>query len=147
MKEEELTSINRVVLVGNLTKDPEMRATKDTTVCRLRVACNGSQRDPESGAWREKPNYFDVSVFGGSAESCGRFLSKGRPVAIDGRLDWHEWQTAEGHRRQAVAIIAEHVQFLSSRQTQDTQEENGSEPMAVAVAAEASEGGEGDLAF
>jgi single-strand DNA-binding protein len=112
-----MSSINRVVLVGNLTRDPELRSTAaGTSLCRLRVACNSRWRNSETGDWDEKPNFFDVSVFGASAEACSRFLEKGRPVAVDGRLDWHEWENDEGKRRQAVAVVADNVQFLSSRQ-------------------------------
>jgi single-strand DNA-binding protein len=111
-----MSAINRVVLVGNLTRDPELRSTATgTSVCRLRVACSARWRSSDSGEWIDKPNYFDVSVFGGSAEACARFLEKGRPVAIDGRLDWHGWETDEGERRQAVGVIADNVQFLASR--------------------------------
>jgi single-strand DNA-binding protein len=111
-----MTAINRVVLVGNLTRDPELRSTATgTSVCRLRVACSTRWRSSDNGEWVDKPNYFDVSVFGGSAEACSRFLEKGRPVAIDGRLDWHEWETDTGERRQAVGVIADNVQFLASR--------------------------------
>ena len=75
-----MANINRVVLVGNLTKDPELRHTPGgTPVCSLRVAVNSRRRD-ESGQWVDKPNYFDVSVFGNQAESCTQYLSKGRPV-------------------------------------------------------------------
>jgi single-strand DNA-binding protein len=108
-------NINRVVLVGNLTRDPEVRQTPSgTSVCSLRIAVNSRRRD-ESGQWTDKPNYFSVSVFGNQAESCAQYLSKGRPVAIDGRLDWREWQTQDGQKREAVEIVAESVQFLGSR--------------------------------
>jgi single-strand DNA-binding protein len=108
-------NINRVVLVGNLTRDPELRHTPGgTAVCSLRIAVNSRRRD-ESGQWIDKPNYFDVSVFGNQAESSAQYLSKGRPVAIDGRLDWREWDAQDGTKRQAVQIIAESVQFLGGR--------------------------------
>jgi len=111
-----MANINRVVLVGNLTKDPELRHTPGgTPVCSLRVAVNSRRRD-ESGNWVDKPNYFDVSVFGNQAESSAQYLSKGRPVGIDGRLDWREWDATDGSgKRQAVQIIAESVQFLGGR--------------------------------
>ena len=111
-----MANINRVVLVGNLTKDPELRHTPGgTPVCALRVAVNSRRRD-ESGNWVDKPNYFDVSVFGNQAESSAQYLSKGRPVGIDGRLDWREWDATDGSgKRQAVQIIAESVQFLGGR--------------------------------
>ena len=131
-----MSSINRVVLVGNLTRDPELRSTPaGTSLCRLRVACNSRWRNSETGEWDEKPNFFDVSVFGASAEACSRFLEKGRAVAVDGRLDWHEWENAEGERRQAVGIVADSVQFLAARQTsEETGEEQieGEEAEAIA---------------
>ncbi len=105
-------SINRVILIGNLTRDPESRELPSgTTVCHLRVACNRVRRD-EDGGWVERPNFFDVSVFGPQAESAQQYLHKGRPVGIDGRLEWREWETPDQQRRQAVNIVAETVQFL-----------------------------------
>jgi single-strand DNA-binding protein len=117
-------NINRVVLLGNLTRDPELRTLPSgANVCRLRVASNTRRRNPDSGDWDEKPNFFDVSVFGASGEACGTFLEKGRPVAVDGRLEWHEWETADGQRRQSVEIIADSVQFLGgSRPVGETRE-------------------------
>ena len=110
-----MANINRVVLVGNLTRDPELRHTPGgTPVCSLRIAVNSRRKD-ESGQWVDKPNYFSVSVFGNQAESCAQYLSKGRPVGIDGRLDWREWQAQDGAKREAVEIVAESVQFLGSR--------------------------------
>ena len=110
-----MANINRVVLVGNLTKDPELRHTPSgTAVCQLRIAVNSRRRD-EAGQWVDKPNYFSVSVFGNQAESCAQYLSKGRPVAIDGRLEWREWQQQDGTKREAVEVVADSVQFLGSR--------------------------------
>jgi single-strand DNA-binding protein len=109
------TNINRVVLTGNLTRDPELRSTgSGLSVCGMRIACNTRRKD-QSGNWVEKPNYFDVTVFGGQGENCAQYLSKGRPVAIDGRLEWREFQDKDGNKRQAVDIIADAVQFLGSR--------------------------------
>ena len=109
-------SINRVVLVGNLTRDPELKHTPSGTAgCILRIAVNSRRKD-ETGQWADKPNYFSVSVFGNQAESCAQYLSKGRPVAIDGRLEWREWEATDGSgKRQAVEIVADNVQFLGSR--------------------------------
>ena len=109
-------NINRVVLVGNLTRDPELRHTGGgTPVCSLRIAVNSRRKDPATGEWADKPNYFDVSVFGNQAESCNQYLAKGRPVAIDGRLEWREWEAQDGTKRQAVEIVADNVQFLGGR--------------------------------
>ena len=111
------TNINRVVMTGNLTRDPELRSTQGgTSVCSLRIACNTRRKDA-SGNWTDKPNYFDVTVWGAQGENCATYLSKGRPVAIDGRLEWREWQDKEsGANRSAVEIIADSVQFLGSRE-------------------------------
>ncbi|MDQ4131489.1 MAG: single-stranded DNA-binding protein [Actinomycetota bacterium] len=109
------TNINRVVLTGNLTRDPELRSTPSgTSVCKLRLACNTRRRD-SSGEWIDKPNYFDITVWGAQGENCASYLQKGRPVAVDGRLEWREWEDQQGGKRQAVDIIADSVQFLGSR--------------------------------
>src|SRR6187399_2091300 len=110
-------NINRVVLVGNLTRDPELRHTPSgTPVCSLRLAVNTRRKD-ESGQWTDKPNYFDVTVWGAQGENCAQYLAKGRPVAIDGRLEWREWDDKDtGKKRQSVDIIADSVQFLGSRE-------------------------------
>ena len=111
-----MANINRVVLVGNLTRDPELRHTPSgTAVCKLRIAVNTRQKDAQ-GNWGDKPNYFDVTVWGNQGESCAQFLSKGRPVGVDGRLDWREWDAQDGTKRQAVEIVADSVQFLGGRQ-------------------------------
>jgi len=110
------SNVNVVVITGNLTRDPELRSTgSGMAVCDMRVAVNSRRKDA-SGEWVDKPNYFDVTVFGGQGENCSTYLSKGRPVAVEGRLDWREWEAKDGSgKRQAVSIIANSVQFLGSR--------------------------------
>ena len=110
------SNVNVVVITGNLTKDPELRSTGGgTSVCEMRVAVNSRRKD-QSGQWVDKPNFFDVVVFGAQGENCANYLSRGRPVAVEGRLDWREWEAKEGGgKRQAVQIIANSVQFLGSR--------------------------------
>jgi single-strand DNA-binding protein len=110
-------NINRVIITGNLTRDPELSTlpASGTAVCSLRIACNGRRKNNDTNQWEDQPNYFDVTVWGAQGENCARFLSKGRPVAVDGRLRWREWTTGEGQKRQAVDIIAESVQFLGGR--------------------------------
>ncbi|MFZ0043201.1 MAG: single-stranded DNA-binding protein [Solirubrobacteraceae bacterium] len=111
------SNINRVIITGNLTRDPELSSLPSgTPVCSLRVACNGRRKNNQSGQWEDQPNYFDVTVWGAQGENCHRFLSKGRPVAIDGRLRWREWTSKEGDKRQGVDIIAESVQVLGGRE-------------------------------
>jgi single-strand DNA-binding protein len=107
--------VNVVVITGNLTKDPELRSTNGgMSVCEMRVAVNSRRKD-QSGQWVDKPNYFDVVVFGAQGENCANYLSRGRPLAVEGRLDWREWEAKDGSKRQAVQIIANSVQFLGSR--------------------------------
>ena len=107
------SNINRVLVTGNLTKDPELRSTPSgTSICKLRIAVNSRRKDA-SGQWVDKPNYFDVTVWGAQGENCAQYLQKGRGVAVDGRLDWREWEATDGSgKRQAVEIIADTVQFL-----------------------------------
>jgi single-strand DNA-binding protein len=110
------SNINRVVITGNLTRDPELRSLPSgNSVCSLRVACNGRRRNPTTTEWEDQPNYFDVTVWGAQGENCSRFLSKGRGVAVDGRLQWREWTDKEGQKRQSVDIVADSVQFLGGR--------------------------------
>jgi single-strand DNA-binding protein len=109
------TNINRVVLTGNLTRDPELRSLPSgMSVCSLRIASN-TRRKGATGEWEDKPNYFSVTVWGAQGENCARFLSKGRPVALDGRLEWREWQGQDGAKRESVEIVADSVQFLGGR--------------------------------
>ena len=111
------SNVNVVVITGNLTRDPELRSTGGgTSVCELRVAVNSRRKDGSTGEWVDKPNYFDVTVFGAQGENCANYLAKGRPVAVEGRLDWREWEAKDGSgKRQKVSIIANSVQFLGSR--------------------------------
>jgi single-strand DNA-binding protein len=117
------SNINRVTITGNLTRDPELKSLPSgTAICKLRVAVNSRRKD-QSGEWVDKPNYFDVTVWGAQGENCANYLSKGRPVAVDGRLDWREWEAQDGSgKRQAVEIIADTVQFLGSRDGAGSQE-------------------------
>ena len=107
-------NINHVVLTGRLTSDPELRALPSgSSVCHLRLAVNARRRNP-NGEWGEKPNFFNVVVFDAPGENVAKYMHKGRAVAIDGRLDWREWETPDGRTAQAVSVIAGTVQFLDS---------------------------------
>jgi single-strand DNA-binding protein len=120
-------SINRVVLVGRLTRDPELRALPSgSSVCSLRIACNSSRRDTD-GEYVERPNFFDVSVYGAPGESVGHYMRRGSRVAIDGRLEWREWETAEHERRQAVSVVADTVQFLDGPGERAGEQPNGAD--------------------
>ena len=107
--------INRVTLVGRLTRDPELRhLPSGQPVLQLGMAVNGRQRD-DMGNWTDKPNFFDVKVFGNQAESLATHLSKGRRIGVDGRLDWSSWEAQDGTKRSKVEVVAFQVQFLDSR--------------------------------
>ena len=111
------TNINRVD--PHRQPDPRSRAAlaaeRHVASARCASPSNTRRKDGQSGEWIDKPNYFDVTVWGAQGENCARFLSKGRPVAIDGRLEWREWQDQDGQKRQTVEIIADSVQFLGGR--------------------------------
>jgi single-strand DNA-binding protein len=142
------TNINRVVMTGNLTADPELRALPSgSSLCKLRIACNTRRKNANTGEWEDKPNYFNVTVWGDQGENAARYLARGRPVAIDGRLEWREWDTQDGTKRSAVDIIAESVQFLGSRDQNtaangDTPADVDSQPAPVPVSA-----GDDDIPF
>lgn len=105
------TNINRVVLTGRITRDPEHSANR----CRLRLAVNGRVKDPGTGAYVDRPHYFDVIAWDALAATCVQYLRRGRAVAIDGRLSWSEYESSDGTgTRQRVEIVADRVQFLDS---------------------------------
>ena len=133
-----MANINRVVLVGNLTKDPELRHTPSgMAVCSLRLTVNTRRKDGATGEWTEKPNYFDITVWGNQGENCAQYLAKGRPVAIDGRLEWREWEAQDGTKRQAVEVIADTVQFLGGRDSGGGEGDNQFVPAGAGAATSA----------
>lgn len=106
-----MRNINRIVLTGGLTRDPELRRTRSgTAVATIRLAFTTQQR--VDGDWQERSNYIDVELFGAQAESAAQHLSRGRQVAVDGRLEWREYQGRDDVRRQVHRIIADNVQYL-----------------------------------
>jgi single-strand DNA-binding protein len=136
-------AINRVVLIGRLTRDPELRTLPSgTTVCGLRIACNTRKRDADT--YVERPNYFDINVYGGPAETVGEYMRKGSRVGVDGRLEWREWETSEQQRRQAISVVADTVQFLDSpggRRNGEHGDDDGSAQLAGVGA------GDDDISF
>jgi single-strand DNA-binding protein len=107
--------INRVTLVGRLTRDPELRhLPSGAAALEFGLAVNGRQQD-SGGQWVDKPNFFDVKVYGNQAEFLAQHLTKGRRVGIDGRLDWRSWEAQDGSKRSKVDVVAQTVQFLDSR--------------------------------
>jgi single-strand DNA-binding protein len=109
-----MSDLNHVVLVGRLTRDPEVRYTSaGMPIVNLGLAVNGRQKDA-AGAWVDKPNFFDIKLFGDRFEKLASHLEKGRRVGVDGRLEWSQWET-EGQKRSKVEVIANELQFLDGR--------------------------------
>ena len=117
MRGSELSmSINRVTISGNLTRDPELRATAGgTQVLSLGVAVNDRRRNPQNGEWEDYPNFVDCTMFGTRAEAVSRYLSKGSKVAIEGKLRYSSWER-DGQRRSKLEVIVDEIEFLSRGQ-------------------------------
>ncbi|MBY4797787.1 single-stranded DNA-binding protein [Collinsella sp. AGMB00827] len=109
-------SINRVVISGNLTRDPEMRATSGgTQVMSFGVAVNDRRRNQQTGEWEDYPNFVDCTMFGTRAEAVSRYLSKGAKVAIEGKLRYSSWER-DGQRRSKLEVVVDEIEFLSRNQ-------------------------------
>ena len=109
-------SINRVTISGNLTRDPELRATAGgTQVLSFGVAVNDRRRNPQNGEWEDYPNFVDCTMFGTRAEAVSRYLSKGSKVAIEGKLRYSSWER-DGQRRSKLEVIVDEIEFLSRGQ-------------------------------
>ena len=134
-----MANINRVTITGNLTRDPDLRELPSgTAVCELGVAVNHRRKDQATDQWVEEPNYFNVVVFGAQGQNCAQYLSKGRPVAVDGRLRWSSWEDKNGGgKRSKVEIVAQTVQFLGSR---DDNQGGGGQSQGGGVQAQANQG-------
>lgn len=114
-------SINRVNITGNLTRDPELRATAGgTQILAFGVAVNDRRKNPQTGAWEDVPNFIDCIVFGQRAEAVSRFISKGSKVAIEGKLRYSTWETKEGQRRSKLEVIVDEIDFMSRQGQQVT---------------------------
>src|SRR3954468_5544554 len=97
------TNINRIILTGNLTRDPELRSTgSGMSVCSLRIATNTRRKNNQTGDWEDTPTYSTAPMWGRRGENAAQSLSKGRPVAIGGRLEWREYQDKDGNKREAI---------------------------------------------
>ena len=106
-----MANYNKVILMGNLTRDPELRYTPNgTAVATLGLAVNRKYKVNEE--WKEETDFFDIVVFGKQAENCSEYLKKGRPVLVDGRLQQRRWENDEGQKRSKVEVVASIVQFL-----------------------------------
>lgn len=108
-----MAGLNRVFLMGNLTRDPEVRFTPNgAPVASFGLAVNRRYRQGEE--WKEDVCFVDIVVFGNQAKSCGEYLSKGKLAFVEGRLQWRSWETNEGQKRSKHEVVALNVQFLPS---------------------------------
>ena len=105
--------INRVVISGNLTREPELRQAGSTTVLAFGIAVNERRRNAQTDQWEDHPNFFDVLVWGNRGEGLSRILTKGMKVAIEGKLRWSSWTAQDGGKRSKVEIVADNVDFMS----------------------------------
>ena len=109
-----MASLNRVILIGNLTRDPELRYTPSgVPVCSLRLAVNRTFSNREG---ERETDYFTITAWRQRAELCAEYLSKGRPVAVEGRLQSRSWETDDGQKRSTIDVVADNVVFLGRRE-------------------------------
>jgi len=110
-----MASFNKVILAGNLTRDPELRYTpKGTAIARLGIACNRKWKS-ETGEMKEEVTFVDVDAFGKTAETIGQYLKKGRPILIEGRLRYDTWEDKQsGQKKSKLGVVLENFQFLDS---------------------------------
>lgn len=116
-RETPMASYNRVVMIGNLTRDPEYKQlASGQAVCRLGLAVNRQIKSKQSGNVIQEVCFIDIDVWGAQAESCHQYLQKGRPILVEGRLKYDTWQDQQGQTRSKHSIVADRVLFLSSGQ-------------------------------
>lgn len=109
-------SINKAVISGNLTRDPELRATAGgTAVLEFAVAVNDRVKNQQTGQWEDRPNFIDCTMFGARAEGVSRFLQKGAKVCVEGRLRWSSWEK-DGQKRSKVEVVVDEIEFMARRQ-------------------------------
>ncbi len=131
------SSLNKVFLMGRLTRDPELRYTPSgTAVADFGLAINRAYKTAE-GEKKESVTFVDITVWAKRAEICAEYLSKGRPVLVEGRLELDSWETQDGQKRSKLKVVADDVQFLGSAQGSAKGEPKGNEAAASAGAAEA----------
>ncbi len=108
--------LNKVFLIGNLTRDPELRVTpKGTAICQFGLAVNRQFKD-ESGATRDETTFIDIEAWGKQGELVSKYLTKGSPAMVEGRLKLDQWEDkTSGQKRSKLKVVLDNVQFLSSR--------------------------------
>lgn len=118
-------SINRVNISGNLTRDPDLRATAGgSQILSFGVAVNDRAKNPQTGEWEDRPNYVDCVVFGKRADSLNNLLSKGMKVAVSGRLRYSSWETKDGQKRSKLEVVVDEVEFFAQKKPQNPPVQN-----------------------
>ena len=120
--------MNKVVIIGNLTKDPETRYTtgeNPTAVCRFTVAVNEKRKNPQTKEWEDSPSFIPVTVFGKQGENCDKYLAKGSKTAVEGRIQTGSYTNNEGQKVFTTEVVANNVEFLSPRSEKPAEEPSG----------------------
>ncbi len=129
-----MANLNKVILLGNLTKDPEVKTSPSgVQVAKLRIAVNEQFRDRATGALKEVACYVDVTVWDRQAEACAQYLQKGSQIIVDGRLSYEEWKTTTGEKRNRLSVRADRIQFIYNTRKHPAAED-GSSSMAAPTA-------------
>ena len=110
-------SINKAIISGNITRDPEVKSTAGgSCVMKFSVAVNDRYKNAQTGQWEDRPNFIDCTMFGARAESVSRFLGKGTKVCVEGKLRWSQWEKRDtGEKRSKIEVIVDEIEFMSSR--------------------------------
>ncbi len=120
-----MANYNRVLLMGNLTRDPELRyIPSGSAVVNLRLAVNRTYKN-QSGESKEEVTFVNVVVWAKQAENCAEYLSKGRPIFVEGRLQSRQWETDDGQKRSVLEVVADRVQFLGKRSDGESERSSG----------------------
>lgn len=115
-----MANYNKVILLGNLTRDPQLRyLPSNTAVCDFGLAVNRKYRG-QDGEMRDETCFVDVDVFGKQAETISQYMSKGRPLLVEGRLRYRQWTTEDGQKRSKLSVVAEGFQFVGGRGEEGT---------------------------
>lgn len=110
-----MASFNKVILMGNLSRDPELRVTQQgTSICKFAIAVGRQSKLPD-GTVKEETTFVDVDAFGKQAEIIGKYFTKGRPMLLEGRLRLDQWETQSGEKRSKLGVVLESFQFVDSR--------------------------------
>ena len=143
-----MASFNKVILVGNLTRDPELRVTgTGLSICKIGLAVNRSYTSKD-GESKDETTYVDVDAFGKQAEILGKYMQKGRPLMVEGRLKLDQWESNDGQKRSKLGVVLESFQFLGGRDDNAQRSTSASESNTQATSNDTQEESfDGDVPF